>query len=338
MEVDEKKSCFVAGDMGGTKTILALFRKGGNVRQPLLKKRYASSAYTGPGEMLRDFVSWCNETPDTATIGIAGPVENNRVRVTNLGWETSGQEIAKEAGIKRVYLLNDLEAAVHGLSILEQEDISVVCPGEKAGGGGTRAIISAGTGLGEAAAISCGADTIKAIATEGGHASFAPFSRDSLELLAFLHKKMEHVSVEDVCSGRGIKNLYLFFLHKKGRGIIDEKRVSSGDVVPEIVENALSYRCPVCSAALQLFLDILASEAGNMAVRFLASGGVYLGGGIVPRVMGFIGRERFGNIFRAKGAMKGWLDRVPLKIVLNSNLTLYGAARKGSKLQDNLYQ
>ncbi len=323
-----KNVWFVAGDIGGTKALLALFRQDGAIRNPVFERRYPSALYSGPGAIIREFVASCEEMPSFAVIAIAGPVEDGRVNATNLGWQTDSSRAAAEAGLQHVVFINDLEAAVYGIPALDATDFFLLSPGHGENERAPFGIVAPGTGLGEAAGIWC-EERLRAVATEGGHASFAPCGMDGAALFRFMTRRQGHVSVEDLCSGRGLVNLYRFLLEKNREGLFGEQDILAGDIVPGIVENALEGRCRTCSATIGLFLDILASEAGNMALRFLASGGIFISGGIAPRIIRLVDRKRFAEIFMAKGPMSEWLGGVPLKIVLDNRLPLYGAAAKG---------
>lgn len=323
--MNKRSKYILAGDVGATKTVLALYESGGFPREPVLRKRYHSLEYGSLDAVVNKFVDHCGITPCGAVLGVAGPVDGNSAHLTNLGWDISGVEIAENTGIEKVGLLNDLATSIFGIDVIQEKDFLVLIKGVSKGMG-TRGIMSPGTGLGQCAAVWNG-ERYFPVATEGGHSGFAPFNKETARLAGFMIERGINSNIENVCSGIGIRNLYLFCCEEYGAGKLSEEDVKlKPETVPEIIEHALAGNCGICLAAIRLFLDILASEAGNFALRFMASGGIYIGGGITPRLKGLLDLDRFFKYFQAKGSMSYWLNNIPVSIVLDGDLPLYGAA------------
>ncbi len=324
----------LAGDIGGTKTILALFSKEKGPHHPLVMSRFESDQYPSLEAIIKKFLADNNAilssvTIGTAVFGIAGPVRQGRVRLTNLPWVVDTTVLKETIGAS-VHLLNDLEAIANAIPYLEAEDVVQLRPGqpeEKA----PIAVIAPGTGLGEAFLIWNGRH-YQALPTEGGHTDFAPATPLELDLLAYLQPRYGHVSYERVCSGMAIPILYNF-LKESGRypepSWLAETLANTDDKTPIIVEAAQNKKEPICQATLDLFISILGSEAGNLVLQLLTTGGVYLAGGIPPRIQTELQSDTFEKAFIGKGRFSELLQSVPIYIVTDSLAALYGSAGYG---------
>lgn len=323
-------SLLLAGDVGGTKTILALVDQEHGARHPIAQTRYASGDYRSLVDIVLTFVSEQQCQPEAVTIGVAGPVHDNRVDVTNLPWEVDGARLSESLAGVPVNLLNDLEAIAAGIPALETDDTVVLKPGE-VDEHGPIAIVAPGTGLGEAYLIWDGA-RYRPVPSEGGHTDFAPATELELELLTYLMPRLGHVSYERVCSGVGIPNLYQFL---RSTGRYDEPEwlasdlAKADDQTPIIVNAALNNLAEICTVALDLFMSILGSEAGNLVLQVMATGGVYLAGGIPPRIIDQLSGKTFLEAFTRKGRLSDVLHRVPIRVIVNRKAALYGAANHG---------
>jgi glucokinase len=311
----------LAGDIGGTKSNLGLFdvQNGSLVR--VAHKRYSSHENAGLREIVQDFLQENKAQITAASFGVAGPVVKNCVHGTNMPWIVDGAAAAAFLGLKRVRVLNDLEATAFGVRVLPPTDLETIFQGVPVADA-TCVVIAAGTGLGEAILFWDGKQHL-AMGTEGGHADFAPHTSQQADLWKFLCLRGQGVNAEQILSGRGFKTVHEFL----GPGVkhpgFDDP---SKDVAPEITEQGLSGQCPVCVAALNLWSEIYGSEAGNFAVRTLARGGIYVAGGIAVKVLPKLTDGRFAAAARDKGKMQGFLANVPIYVVLNEECPLIGAA------------
>jgi glucokinase len=323
----------LAGDIGGTNSRFAFLELREGVPRFLWSKTWPSRERGSLVELVRLAVSESGLVPDAASFGVAGPVMDGRVQTTNLPWAVEATELARELGLERVGLLNDLEANAWGLGLLGNEAFQLVQAGA-AGARGNRALIAAGTGLGEAGLYFDGERHLP-FACEGGHASFAPSDALEEELLVHLRGVFGHVSWERVLSGPGLLNLYLF-LRDTGRAVEDEalaRELTAGDPAAAISRAALTGRSELATRALELFVRLYGSQAGNLALTVMATGGVYLGGGIAPKIAAWIGRPEFTRAFVSKGRMRSVLERIPVRIVLDDRTALLGAGLYGSGAQ-----
>lgn len=319
----------LAGDIGGTKTILALFGRDTGPHRPLVETTFPSARYESLEAIVREFLAANPAIVEAACFGVAGPVVAGRAEITNLNWVIDVEHIRAALGSPNVTLLNDLEAIAHAVPILEPDDIATLNPGTPVAGGAL-AVIAPGTGLGEAF-LTWDGSRYRAHPSEGGHASFAPNSPTEIDLLLYLLERLDHVSFERVCSGIGIPNIYAYFRDRVfGRETPDvaEQLATASDATPVIVRAALDpvSPCPVCAAALETFVRILGAEAGNLALKVLATGGVFIGGGIPPRILGALRAEGFIGSFRDKGRFGDLLTDVPVHVILNPKAALLGAA------------
>jgi glucokinase len=268
---------------------------------------------------------------------VAGPVLDNRCATTNLPWIVDGAALAERLGLCGVELLNDLEAVGHGLDLLRPGEILELQAGEP-GAGGHRAVIAAGTGLGEAGLFWDG-ERHRPFATEGGHADFAPGDDLEVALLQFLRRDHAHVSWERVVSGLGLVNLYRFLrqsgeidLGSEPPGLAEE--IEAGDPGAVISRYAAGGKSPLCGRALELFVKLYGAEAGNLALKTMAVGGLYIGGGIAPRNLDWMRNGIFLESFRSKGRMRPLLESMPVRVILNPRVALLGAARRAADSLD----
>jgi glucokinase len=322
-----KREVILAGDIGGTNTRLAIVGVKKGHFNFLAEETFASREEASLESALRKFLSKPLQPVTRACLGVAGPVRHGRCEATNLPWIIDSQEMARQLNLPRVGLINDLEANAHGIAELEVEDFEVLNQGI-ADPQGNRAVISAGTGLGEAGLFWDGRE-YKPFASEGGHADFAPRNHLEMALLDYLLKRHARVSAERVISGQGMFNIYQFF-KDTGRAeepawLVEQMRQKDPPVV--ITENALEGRSSLCMEVLDIFVSLYGGEAGNLALKVMATGGVYLGGGIAPKIVSKLREPVFMNAFTAKGRMKPLLQAVPVRVILNPRIALLGAAR-----------
>jgi glucokinase len=321
----------LAGDVGGTKTDLAIISPSAGPRAPLARAELPSARYPSLAALVRAFLATVDLPVERACFDVAGPVIRGRAKITNLPWEVEEEQLARELGLASVCLLNDLEAIAYAIPRLGPDDLRTLNPGEP-DPAGALAVIAPGTGLGEAFLTRDGAG-YRAHPSEGGHADFAPTDALQVGLLQYMLERYEHVSYERVCSGQGIPHLYQYL---KERGAADEdgalaaRIAGAADPTPHIVQAGLdpSAGSPLCAAALDLFVAILGAEAGNLALKVLATGGVYLAGGIPPRILPRLADGRFMQAFCRKGRFADLLARVPVHVVV-AEAALLGAAFYG---------
>lgn len=316
--------CVLAGDMGGTKTLLALYRCEAGRVELLREARYASGAFSGLGEIVAAFLG--GEAPLAACFGVAGPVVEGRCRTTNLPWLLDEKALSEGLGDIPVKLLNDLEAVALGLLRLPEGAFHGLNPGQAQTG--NMAVIAAGTGLGEAM-LHWDGGTYTAIAGEGGHCDFAPVDALQGRLWAFLRERFAgHVSYERILSGSGLHAVYEFFLAEGSPPSNPEltEALSRGDPAVAIARFGLEGRDDACRQSLNLFARIYGQEAGNLALKCLARGGVLLAGGIAPKLLPLLEEGAFMAGFCDKGRFAGMLRDMPVRVCLDSQAPLLGAA------------
>jgi glucokinase len=317
----------LAADVGGTSSRIGLFEVDGGRLRAVLEAVYASGEHRGLDEIVRAFLSTHRPQVDRACFAVAGTVIGGRVVTPNLSWTVDAQALARELDLPAVGLLNDLEANAHGIPALEDHDLLVLNPGAP-GAAGNRAVISAGTGLGEAGIYWDGREH-HPFAGEGGHSDFAPHTDLEVELLVHLRGKFgAHVSWERVVSGPGLTSIYEF-LRDSGRGIEPawlRDALRTGDPPAVISLGAREGTSALCAQALDLFVSAYGAEAGNLALKVLATGGVYVGGGIAPKIADRLKRT-FMDAFVAKGRLERLLEAMPVRVILNDRAALLGAAR-----------
>ncbi len=317
----------LAGDIGGTNARIALFEVASGHLRRLALERYPSREHSGLAPIIETFLAAHGAEPRHACFGIAGPVRDGRCEAMNLPWCVDGEDLERRFGWQDSWLVNDLEANAWGLEALERKDLATLQEGDAAASG-NRAVISAGTGLGEAGIYSEDGKFLP-FATEGGHADFAPQNEEQIELLRFLLRRREHVSWEFVISGTGLVNIYEFLRAASGATGPPEfppEVTVAGDVAATITQSALAGKCPLCVRALERFVFLYGAEAGNLALKVMATGGVYLGGGIAPKILPALEGGAFIDGFRSKGRLAPLLAEIPVHVILNSDTALLGAA------------
>ena len=317
----------LAGDIGGTNTRLAFFEVQGAQLQRRVEAVYPSGEHSNLEEIVRTFVSTHTLPVSHACFGIAGPVRQGRCEATNLPWIVETQSLAHEVGLSTVGLINDLEANAYGIATLGAQDFFTLNAGEPQMQG-NQAVVSAGTGLGEAMLFWDG-QHYHPRACEGGHTGFAPTNALQIDLLRYLLDHHDHVSWERVLCGPALLTLYTF-LRDTGRGTELEwlrEEMHQGNPVAAISRAALAGTCELCVQTLDLFVTLYGTEAGDMALKAMATGGVYLGGGIAPRIVDKLKDGMFMRAFTAKGRMQELLTAIPVQIILNDKTALQGSAR-----------
>ena len=326
----------LAGDIGGTKTVLALFSLDQGPFQPLEKAVFPSRGFVSLEEILRIYLKDKQFRIQSASFGIAGPVYKDRVKTTNLPWMVEARLLSQVIEKAPVWLLNDLLAIAYAVPHLRPEDLHTINPGTP-DPHGTLGVVAPGTGLGEAFLIWEG-NRYHPFPSEGGHSDFGPANLAELELLNYLMPRLGHVSYERVCSGSGLPNLYNFF-RDSGRfpepEWLKNELAQAADPTPVIVRAAMEKRAGICEATLDQFVAILGSEAGNLALKVMSTGGVFLGGGIPPRIIPFLEREVFMKAFKHKGRFSAALTKIPMHVILNPELALIGAACHGFEMEES---
>jgi len=317
----------LAGDIGGTSTRIGVFETAGSRLTPVVEEVYSSREHAGLDQIVRKFVSTHSLSITCASFGVAGPVRNGRSETPNLPWVVDARALAAELGIEGVGLINDLEANAYGIAALAPEDFVVLNEGE-ANATGNAALISAGTGLGEAG-LHWERGRHAPFASEGGHTDFAPRNELEVELLFYLLRKHKRVSYERVLSGPGLYNIYQF-LRDSGRGeeppSLAEK-LRDKDPAPIISQAALDGSSDLCVRALDMFVSLYGAEAGNLTLKLMATGGLYIGGGIAPRIIDKLREPTFWTAFTTKGRLSPLLEATPVRVIMNDRTALLGAAR-----------
>ncbi len=317
----------LAGDIGGTKTSLSLYDKNKGPGTPLEKKTFASRDFDSLKSIVETYLSQKSVQICMAIFGVAGPVKDGCVETTNLPWTLTEASLRSAVDDAPVTLINDLTAAAHAIPYLEKTDLRSINQG-KPEPQGPLGLVSPGTGLGEAF-LTWNGQEYQAHPSEGGHCSFAPTNQNQLELLDFLLPKYGHVSYERVCSGNGITNLYAYM--KEIRQIpepdwLKTQLADADDPNPVLFRAALQDNVKIAVKTLKLFIEILANEASNLTLKVMATGGIYIGGGIPPRLMDLIDLERFMMAFTNKGRFDDWLETVPIHVIVKPETALFGAA------------
>jgi glucokinase len=315
----------LAGDVGGTKVDLALYDFADGDLKHTREQRFAARDYAGLEEIVREFLM--TEKVMAACFGVPGPVRDGRLRLTNLPWTLDSRELAAHLKIDCVFLINDLEANGYGISELAANQIYTLSEGDLSQVG-NRALISAGTGLGEAFLVWDGRNYVP-YPSEGGHSDFAARNEDEIDLLRYLRQKYDgRISFERVVSGQGLTNCYEFLRDVRG---IEEpawlaERMAKEDPNAVITELALVAKSEICHKALDMFVSSYGAEAGNLALKVLSVGGLYVGGGIAPRILEKLKDGTFMKAFIDKGRLSQLLAHMPVRIILESRTALLGAA------------
>ena len=315
---------YLAGDIGGTKTHLALYKKKSNQNHLIREKKFKSQSYSKLETIITLFLSEENEKVDRACFGIAGPVRKGKTEATNLPWFVDADVISKDLGIE-IGLINDLEANAYGLKMLGDDEFYILNQGSSKGEG-NQAMVSPGTGLGEVGIYFDGKQH-RPFACEGGHSDFAPRNELEDDLLIYLRKKFGHVSYERVLSGPGLYNIYRFLIDSQ-REKEDPKqleKIENGEAPHIISDLGLKKTSRASMRTLEIFSSIYGAEVGNMALKIFALGGIFLGGGIAPKILEILKKEIFMKAFLDKGRFADLLSMVPIKVILNENAALLGS-------------
>jgi glucokinase len=321
-------SMILAGDIGGTKTVLGLFYTDRDVAAGVLHEtRFESAGYSSLEAIIAEFLRDTKATPTAASFGVAGPVRDQRAQITNLPWEISAEVIRSSFGIPEVFLLNDLESIATAIPHLDKDDFDTLNTGVAVPHGNI-AVIAPGTGLGTAFLVWTG-HNYKACASEGGHASFSPRTLQEMELLKYLKKRYEHVSFERICSGSHLPNIYDFFMARRTHmepKWLREALARAADRTPVIVQAALEKKADICEATLDLFVSVLGTVVGNLAVTLLPTGGIYLAGGIPSHIFSRLQQADFLSAVSEKGRFSELCSKIPIHIIRNPGVALRGAA------------
>jgi glucokinase len=321
----------IAGDIGGTKADLAIHSRESGPHSPLAQTEVHSPGYASLQAMVTEFLGKVKISVDVASFDVAGPVINGHAKTTNLPWVLDEGTLAKDLNLKAAHLMNDLEAVARALPALPGEDMITINKGESATNGPI-AVVAPGTGLGESFLTWDGSQYV-AHGSEGGHSDFVPTDEGPIRLLQYLLPRFGHVSVERVCSGIGVPNVYEFLRDEENipeRPEVAQLIASAKDHTKAIVEAAFDPRHPseLCLATVDLLASILASEAGNLALKVLATGGVYLAGGIALHLVQLLQQPQFVQTFSRKGRFKDLMERMPTHIIA-TRAALLGAATFG---------
>lgn len=329
-----KSSCILAGDVGASKTSLALYDPATGPLAPLATATVANASAPALEDIIENFLQAHGVRPDSACFGIAGPVVDNRVRMTNMNWTLDGRVLQQQFGLGQVTLINDLVATAMGTVHLPPDRLHTINQGQP-DPLGALAVIAPGTGLGEAFLIRRH-QRLYPYPSEGGHCTFAPTDEQQIRLLRFLATKQGHVSTEQVCSGRAIPTLYQFLRaeHPDGQGHTGPLPDADRDPTQAIITEALAALArgeadqDLAAATLKLFCAILAAEAANLVLKVLATGGLFIGGGIPPRIIPFLHSTPFMSRF-CRGVYEEMLCSIPVHVILEPQTALIGAAAYG---------
>lgn len=316
----------VAGDIGGTSARLALFDAAGEVLRPVARATYPSRAHPGIEPILAEFLGACDRTAEAIALGVAGPVRGGVCRTTNLPWVLSARDIAVATRVTRIWLLNDLEAAAWGVEAVGDADRVVLQAGEP-DPAGNQSVVAAGTGFGEAGRVRVDG-RFHPFASEGGHADFAPADALDHAFQRWLAGSHGHVSWDRIVSGPGIVAIHAFLRTARGTALPAAlaEAMAAGDPAAAIAAAALAGRDPVCVETLDRFLRYFGAEAGNHALKLMATGGVFVTGGIAPKILPRLKDGPFLEAFRAKGRMADLMSRMPVTVIADGDVGLKGAA------------
>jgi glucokinase len=322
----------LAGDVGGTKTLLGLFERGDHRPRPVTVRTYLTNEFGSFTQILNAFARDVNRpfVVDAAAAGVAGPVVGDKARLTNIEWDVSAAEIRTRFDTPRAQLLNDLEAMANSAAVLTKDELVVLQDGV-ARSDGNAVVIAAGTGLGEAYLHRVGG-RLRPVPSEGGHADFAPRTDREIELLRMLRAEYGRAEVEHVLSGPGLLNLHRFTHGERACAAI--AGLDTNDAPAGVSQAALEGSCASCVEALDMFVSAYGAEAGNLALRGVATAGVFVGGGIAPKILPALKDGRFVNAFREKGLMSELVSRIPVKVILNAEAGLLGAAVYAQELAE----
>jgi glucokinase len=318
----------LVGDIGGTKTDLAVYASGANPNSPVARKQFPSGDYASLQAIVTEFLGDVKMPVNHATFDVAGPVIEKRVVTTNLPWVMDEESLATDLNLKSVHLMNDLEAVARAIPILRESDIVTLNIGEPVLHTAI-GVVAPGTGLGESFLTWDGSYYVPH-SSEGGHTDFAPTEKGQIRLLEYMLTRFDHVSVERVCSGLGIPNIYEYLRdveHLSDAPAVAQQIASARDRTKAIINGAVHAHdeSPLCRATIDMFVSILASEAGNLALKVLATGGIYLSGGIVVHTLNVLQEPAFMRAFTNKGRFSGLMKAIPVHAII-TNAALVGAA------------
>jgi glucokinase len=334
----ESAVMLLAGDIGGTKTLLGLFERSraGERPRPVRVREFGTLDFDAFEDIVEEFLGVRDgaeaASVDAMCVGVAGPVNGLVARLTNVPWIVNLGLVAKRVGRARLKLLNDLEAMAHGVAFLEPDELAVLQEGI-ANPRGNAALIAAGTGLGEALLHNVNGRFLPS-PSEGGHADFSPRNREELELMSHAMRERGRVEVETFLSGPGILNVYRFVHGSPDDTGCPGVRDGSDpvDAPAQITQAGLTSQCDRCVDTLNLFVDMYGSEAGNLALRSVATAGIYVGGGIAPKILPALETGRFLEAFRDKPPMSDLLATIPIRVILNEQAGLVGASVHAAQL------
>lgn len=325
----------LAADIGGTKTLIGLFERQGDRPKSMFTREYPTLAFDGFATLVEAFLKEARVSEvEALCAGIAGPVTGLTARLTSAPWIADAGAISVSLGGCPAELVNDLEAMASSVPVLEPGEVRVLQAGV-ADPAGNAAVVAAGTGLGEALLHNLNGTLVPA-ASEGGHADFAPRTPRELAMVAELSKTYGRVEVERIVSGKGLVNVFRFThgaAHAHGACPEIPANVEGPALAAAVSQSALERRCTRCVEALDLFVAAYGAEAGNMALRYMATGGVYVGGGIAPKILPAIEAGGFMAGFLDKDPMTDLLRTIPVKVILNSSAGLLGAAVRAAALE-----
>ncbi|MGB8704242.1 MAG: glucokinase [Gillisia sp.] len=323
-----EKGIILAADIGGTKTSLALFQIRDKKLLLLHEELFSTKEHTSFVEMLHQFQKKDLPPLDGISLGVAGPVIQGKVQGTNFPWAIDSEEIRKELKTESVWMINDMEANAYGLAALHEKDFLTLKTGENIAG--NVALISPGTGLGQAGMFWDG-NFYHPFATEGGHCDFSPRNDLDIEIFKFFQSKYGHVSWERLISGPGISTIYLLMrsLKKEKEPLWLKKKIEGENPSKVITATALAKKDMICVETLNLFIRFLAIESANLALKYKAMGGIFIGGGILPHIIHDMDKEIFRRNFVQSGRMNPLLQKIPVKVILNEKTALLGAALYG---------
>lgn len=315
----------LCGDIGGTKTRLAVYAVD-DFPKPIAENSYLSRNFSSLTEITHKFLTDLNLPIAYAVFGLAGPILERRCKITNLPWQIDADVIEQELQIPSVHLINDLEATAYGIAALSKRDFLTLQRGS-AKPCGNRAVIAAGTGLGQAGMFWDGAKHV-AFATEGGHCDFAPGNKLEFELLSTLKQNNNNVCWDDILSGPGLISIYSFLYgrHNQPEPEWFTNYQTAGDAAETITNLANDQLDPIAVEALEMFSRLYGAEAGNLALKHMATGGLYIGGGIAPKIVRWLQQPQFIEAFCQKGKMHSLMQSIPIQVILNDRAALYGPA------------
>jgi glucokinase len=321
---------FVAGDVGGTKTLLGVFEPGRVRPSCIVSRTYATTDFRSFADILDQFERDIGRQleVEAVVVGVAGPVIGNTARLTNVPWDITAREITTRVGTTRARLLNDLEALANSVEVLTADEIFSLQEGTPRQDGNA-AVIAAGTGLGQAFLHRVNGH-LRPVPSEGGHADYAARTDRELELVRMLRELYGRAEVEQVVSGPGLVNLHRF-THRGGQCTVVEEPLNA-DAAPLVAQAGLSGRCQQCVDAVRMFVSAYGAEAGNLALRGVATAGLYVGGGIAPKILRALQDGRFMDAFLAKEPMRDLVEKIPVRVILNPEAGLLGAAVHAQQL------